>query len=87
MYKYFKGCIKPEQVKSMFRDLAMKYHPDIAGQESTRSMQEIIDEYHKILKSFTGFKFHGKDNKEYEYKYTYQFEQSLLVLVFSLDFP
>jgi len=90
MYKYFNGCINPGMVKSMFRDLALRYHPDIAGDSSTRVMQDIINEYHNILKSFSGFKFHTKENKEYEYNYRYQAEQDIVdkvnaVLALKLD--
>lgn len=78
MFNYFKGCIKPEHVKTRFRDLALKFHPDVAGEESTRTMQDIIEEYHNILKSFDGRKFFGQKNKEYNYKYSYSFEQSIV---------
>lgn len=84
MFKYFTGCIKPEHVKAKFRDLAMRFHPDIAGANSTRTMQDIIEEYHKILESFNGHKFHGKDNQEYQYNYTYQYEQALVEKVNSV---
>lgn len=76
-WKFFKA-INPDMVKKQFRDLAMKYHPDRAGDGSTRIMQEIIAEYHAILKSFSGSKFHSATNKEYEYNYSQSYEQRLV---------
>ena len=76
-WKFFKA-INPDMVKKQFRDLAMEYHPDVAGSESTRIMQDIIAEYHAILKSFSGGKFHSANNKEYEYNYSESYEQRLV---------
>lgn len=65
---WFNGCINPDMVKKMFRDLAMKHHPDHGG--NTRVMQEILEAYESILKSFSGSKFHNQNNTEYQYNFS-----------------
>ena len=52
MFKYFKDCKTIEDVKAVYKTLAKKYHPDIAGAEFTATMQEINSEFEKAFEKF-----------------------------------
>jgi len=47
---YFKDCKNIEEVKTLYKQLALKYHPDREG-GSTEIMQEINAEYRSIIKN------------------------------------
>lgn len=73
---FFKGCIKLEQVRPRYKELALQFHPDRGG--DTRTMQEINAEYHELLKGFEGTKlFNHKTKEEYPYRYDYRTEAEL----------
>jgi curved DNA-binding protein CbpA len=76
MMNFFKSCIKLEDIRPLFKELALKFHPDRGG--DTRTMQILNDEYHQALKSFEGAKlFNHKTKEEYTYKYDYKSEEAL----------
>jgi curved DNA-binding protein CbpA len=45
--KYFTGCSSLDEVKRLYKELAMKYHPDRGGDKAT--MQAINLEYESII--------------------------------------
>ena len=49
MQNYFKNCKDLQEVKKLFRDLALKFHPDKGG--STQDMQELNAQYEAVLKN------------------------------------
>ena len=65
--QYFHDCKTVEEVKRLFRKLAMKYHPDRGG--DTATMQELNRQYQIALKHCDGQTSTGTDGKEHTYKY------------------
>lgn len=65
--QYFHDCKTVEEVKRLFRKLAMKYHPDRGG--DTATMQELNRQYQIALKRCDGQTSTGTDGKEHTYKY------------------
>jgi curved DNA-binding protein CbpA len=49
--KYFEGCTSLDEVKSRYKELALKHHPDRGG--DTKTMQAINLEYESIKKNPT----------------------------------
>jgi hypothetical protein len=47
MKKYFKDCTTLQEVKKLYRDLALKMHPDRGG--DTAAMQDLNAQYEAIL--------------------------------------
>jgi curved DNA-binding protein CbpA len=48
-HKYFEGCTSLDEVKSLYKQLAMLHHPDRGG--DTATMQKINLEYESIMKN------------------------------------
>lgn len=65
-----------EEIKSEYRRLAMKYHPDRGG--DTATMQEINSQYHAALKNCHGQTTKGSDNQEHRYWYHAETEQEIM---------
>lgn len=62
---YFSGIGNVEDLKKKYRELVMKYHPDISKGDTTRIMQDINIEYKKLLAQFmAGGGFTQSDIKE-----------------------
>lgn len=59
---YFSGIKNYDDLKSVYRDLCKKHHPDLGG--DTETMQRINAEYAKILKD--GFMDFGASSAEIE---------------------
>lgn len=68
MFKYFNNCKSIEDVKATYKSLAKKYHPDIAGAESTATMQEINSEFEKAFEKYKNIHESAEGN-------TYETEQ------------
>lgn len=78
---YFKGCIKLDQVRPRYKELALQYHPDRPNGD-TRVMQIINDQYHAVLMGFNGTKlFNNKTKEEYSYCYNWQNEEMIREMV------
>ena len=73
----FSNCLTPAQIKSEYRTLAMKNHPDLGG--STRVMQKINAAYLVALKFLDGF-IGPKDasGKSWAYKYNETIEKIII---------
>jgi len=73
---YFDNLKTVAEVKSLYRTLAMQYHPDRGGDLET--MKQINIEYHDKLKFLDGQVSFGTDGKEHRYHYNYDIEQEIL---------
>jgi len=73
---YFENLTSPELVKTEFRRLAMKHHPDVGGDNDT--MRIIIEEYHAALKKLDGYESVGTDGREHTYTYREAYEQAII---------
>jgi curved DNA-binding protein CbpA len=63
--KFFKGITNLEQLRSTYKDLIKKNHPDNGG--DTETMKEINIEYKKIFEELKkGVKFETADAKQDE---------------------
>lgn len=81
MENFFNGCIKLDQVRPRYKELAFKYHPDRnpANPDDANEMMKIINnQYHETLKRFEGTKlFNHKTKEEYAYRYDYKKESQI----------
>lgn len=81
MQVFFRGCIKVEQVKNKYRELAKVFHPDLGGDLET--MKQLNLEYHKLLESLHESKT-IKDGKEFTYYYNSEMETELADKIYQL---
>lgn len=72
---FFINCQTVQEIKSLFRELAFKYHPDHGGDEET--MKQLNNEYQAALKGCNGQKSYSKDEKGQEREHTYKYDESL----------
>ena len=72
---YFLNCKTVFDVKKLFRELAMKYHPDHGGDNET--MRIVLEQYHDALRSCHGQTNTGTDGKEHTYKYNWANEVAI----------
>ncbi len=76
--KYFRGISTLEEVKKLYRELVVQYHPDVSGYDSTEEMQDINIQYGEALKN--ALSSAGKTNEEikeeiqFEERYKEKFE-------------
>ena len=73
---YFNSCVKVEQVKALFKKLAMEHHPDRGG--DLRTMQEINRQYQIALQSFDGVTSFDSEGTERTYRYNEATETELM---------
>jgi hypothetical protein len=77
--QYFQACANPQEVKTLYRQLARENHPDIGG--DTRTMQDINAQYQRALQNLNGYKTVGTDGKERTYKYNPEYEEGIMAKV------
>lgn len=66
--EFFKDCKSIEEVKNLYKQLALKHHPDRGG--DTETMQTINAEYEKVMKNpFFKFDEQTEDQKRDFIKY------------------
>lgn len=80
---WFKNCNTPDEIKSEYRRLAMKHHPDRGG--DTATMQDINAAYHAALKGSDGRTYKSSESQqrssgraEYTYRYNQTAEEQLM---------
>lgn len=73
---YFANLNTVEQIKSEYRRLAMKHHPDRGG--DTATMQEINAQYLAALQGCHGQTTMGSDKQEHRYWYHRETEQEIM---------
>ena len=73
---YFNQCKTVQEVKSLYRKLAFKFHPDHGG--DTETMKIINIQYHESLKNLDGFVSRGSDGKDHTYRYNRDVEQDII---------
>jgi hypothetical protein len=76
--QYFINCKTIDEVKKLYKELAMQHHPDRGG--DTETMQEINNQYHSIINNpFFKFYEESQENQEEFIKYPIIIDQ-LMVL-------
>lgn len=74
---FFAGCIRVQEIKSKFRELAFSFHPDRPG-GNTAIMQEINQQYHAALKAMHETSTIDESGNERRYYYNESTEQELM---------
>lgn len=80
--KFFETCFSVEAIKTLYRELAKKFHPDHGG--DTRTMQDINAAYHDALKRCDGKTSRDSDGNEHTYRYDFQVEQDVIEKIYEL---
>ena len=75
---YFSGVTTVEDVKALYRKLAMKYHPDRGG--DTATMQALNAQYHDALSMCHGQE-RQVDDQTWTYYYSYDAEQEIVEVI------
>ncbi|MBW4595504.1 MAG: hypothetical protein KME46_22015 [Brasilonema angustatum HA4187-MV1] len=73
---YFSQSKTVEDIKSLYRSLAMQHHPDRGGSEDV--MKEINRQYHEALKACDGKTSHTSEGEEKTYRYRADIENELM---------
>jgi hypothetical protein len=74
---FFSGLRTVEEIKSHYKSLARKYHPDLGG--DTATMQAVNSEYLAALEACNGQTSTNEETgKEHEYKYNATTEQAII---------
>ncbi len=79
----FSKCSNPQEIKDLYRKLALENHPDRPNGSTTR-MQDINEAYTAALKGQHGHKSVGTDGKTRTYKYSEATEQAIIDFLNSL---
>ena len=70
-------CKTIHEIKTLYRTLAKKFHPDLTGNDG-RIMQQINDLYHRLLKSCDGSTNKDETGKSRTYWYNQETEQEII---------
>lgn len=84
---FFSHSMTVEQVKSVYKQWAMKLHPDLHqdGKEFyTDCMKELNKQYESALRNCDGQESVGSDGKSHTYKYDYAFEKEITQVIETL---
>jgi len=73
---WFAGCETTADIKSLYRKLAMQYHPDRGGDDAT--MAEINIQYERTLCGRHGATETGADGSEHTYYYNAEHERAVM---------
>jgi len=76
---YFNDCSTVEETKKLYKELALKNHPDLGG--STTIMQEINAQYEAKLKRLDGHTSTDKQGTTHTYKYDPETENKLMEII------
>ncbi|WP_330203616.1 hypothetical protein [Cyanobacterium sp. Dongsha4] len=76
---YFKECSTVAEAKKLYKELAMKYHPDLGG--DTATMQDINRQYEEILRQLDGETTTDSEGKTHTYKYNHETETALMDII------
>ena len=74
--RFFDHLFSVENIKSEYRDLAFRHHPDRGG--DTATMQAINGQYHEALKRCNGQTSTTEDGKEHRYTYSEEVEAAVI---------
>ena len=73
---WFEGCGTVESIKTRFRELAKRHHPDLGG--DTATMQDINAAYLRALAGCDGQRSYDAAGKEHYYKYNETREKEVM---------
>jgi len=77
---YFVDCDSVEKVKTLYRELAFKYHPDRNPGIDVEIIKQVNNQYKEKLESLNGSKS-VNDNVEFTYRYSEDIEQELIDVI------
>ena len=75
---HFSNCHTVGTIKSHYRELCFKFHPDVSGFDSTTEMQTVNAQYLEALRRMDGQTNRGSDGKDHTYRYNDQRERDLV---------
>jgi len=78
----FRDCKTPEEIRKLYRKLAMKHHPDHGG--NTADMQELNRQYEQALAGKSGQTFTNNAREEYTYTYSQTAERATMEMLYKL---
>lgn len=85
---WFKGCSTVGEIKSLFRDLMKRWHPDLGTPDDkvqrTETSQDIIGQYKKSLEGSDGETSYDATGKEHTYHYDPKTESEIMAKVLDL---
>lgn len=76
---YFNDCNTVADAKKLYKELAMKHHPDLGG--DTATMQEINRQYEQMLKHLDGETTTDSEGNPHTYRYNHETESKLMVVI------
>ena len=74
--KFFANCQTVEEVKQLYKGLALSWHPDRGG--NTAAMQEVNAQYTKRLQELNGTVSKDDQGNDHTYRYNEEREQALI---------
>jgi hypothetical protein len=65
--QYFQGCTNLQELKTRYKELVFKYHPDLAGEQSTEKMKQINLDYEQAFAYIKDNPQNEQEQKSYKY--------------------